>query len=121
MMGSMAKHMRVSQDRRSELLDDLRSNDPNVMRQIFRGYLQELGRDDAPATRLCEAAVSTWIVHAQKGDGALTHDERLTLDQCPTTTVTRPLLTGIDHWPRAATPEPPAARTAGAGSVRGDG
>jgi pimeloyl-ACP methyl ester carboxylesterase len=87
MMGSMAKHLRVPDARRAELLDDLRSNDPKTMRHIFRGYVAELGRDDAPATRLCDSRAPTWIVHAEKGDGGLTNDERDTLEHCATTSL----------------------------------
>jgi pimeloyl-ACP methyl ester carboxylesterase len=32
---------------------------------------------------LCQAGVPTWIVHAEKGDGGLTDDERRTLEACP--------------------------------------
>ena len=87
MMGSVTTHARVSEPRRAEILEDLRSNDPHAMRQIFRGYLDDLGSDDAPAARLCDAGVRAWVVHAEKGDGALTDVERRTLEACPTTTV----------------------------------
>jgi pimeloyl-ACP methyl ester carboxylesterase len=87
MMGSVTKNVRVPDARRAELLDDLRKNDPSVMRQVFHGYLQYLGRHDAPATRLCETGVPAWIVHAEKGDGGLTDDERRTLEACPNTRV----------------------------------
>jgi pimeloyl-ACP methyl ester carboxylesterase len=87
MMGSVTKNVRVSEARRAELLDDLRRNDPAVMRRLFRGYLQYLGRDDSPAARLCDAGVPAWIVHAEKGDGGLTDDERRTLDACPSISV----------------------------------
>ena len=87
MMGSMTKHVRVTDARRAELLADLRSNDPQVMRQLFRGYLQYLGRNDSPADRLCNAGVRTWVVHAEKGDGGLTDDERRTLEACANATV----------------------------------
>jgi len=86
-MGSLAKHLRVPDERRAELLEDLRSNDAKTMRQIFRNYLAELRRDDAPATRLCRSGAPIWLVHAEKGDGGLTSDERHTLEQCPTATL----------------------------------
>jgi hypothetical protein len=46
-----------------------------------------LGGHDSPAARLCDAGVPAWVVHAEKGDGGLTDDERRTLDACPNTTV----------------------------------
>ena len=86
-----AKHARVSPDRRAELIADLQKNDPAVMRQIFRGYLSYLGRHDAPAQRLCNAGVPAWVVHADKGDGGLTDQERSTLEACAhTKTITIP-------------------------------
>ena len=87
MMGSATKNVRVPEPRRAELLEDLRKNDPVVMRQLFRCYLQYLGRDDSPAARVCDAGVPTWVVHAEKGDGGLTDDERRTLEACPNTTL----------------------------------
>jgi pimeloyl-ACP methyl ester carboxylesterase len=87
MIPMAAKHARVPADRRAELLADLRKNDPAIMRQIFRGYLSYLGRHDAPAARLCQAGVPAWVVHADKGDGGLTDQERRTLEECPHSTV----------------------------------
>jgi pimeloyl-ACP methyl ester carboxylesterase len=83
MMGPMMKQSRLPDDRGAELLDDLRRNDPQVMRRLVHEYLRYLGRLDSPATRLCDAKVPTWIVHAEKGDGELTDGERSTLDACP--------------------------------------
>ena len=87
MMGSVTKNVRVPQARRAELLNDLRHNDPRVMRQLFRGYVQYLGRHDSPAARLSAAGVRAWVVHADKGDGGLTDDERCTLEASPNTSV----------------------------------
>jgi pimeloyl-ACP methyl ester carboxylesterase len=42
-----------------------------------------LHRHEHPAERLCRAGVPTWIVHAEKGDGGLTDDERRALEACP--------------------------------------
>jgi len=88
MVGMATKGARVSANRRTELLVDFRKNDPRIMRQIFRTYLEYLGRPDPPPTaRLCDAGVPAWVVHAEKGDGGLTEEERRTLEACPTTTV----------------------------------
>jgi hypothetical protein len=54
-----------------------------MMRQGFRAYLEYLGRYDSPAARLCDAGVPARVVHAEKGDGALTDEERRTLEACP--------------------------------------
>src|SRR5271165_3858557 len=85
--GMVTRLARVSADRRAELLADVRRNDPKLMRQIFRGYLGYLGRYDSPAARLCDAGVPAWVVHADKGDGRLTREERFTLKACPRTTL----------------------------------
>jgi pimeloyl-ACP methyl ester carboxylesterase len=87
LIGMATRLARVSPDRRTELLADFRRNDPRLMRQIFRGYMGYLGRYDSPAARLCDAGVPAWVVHAEKGDGDLTDDERRTLEACPRTTV----------------------------------
>jgi pimeloyl-ACP methyl ester carboxylesterase len=80
MMGSMSKQLRVSDIRRAEMRDDMRANEPKVMRAIVRKYLEYLARDDAPAKRLVDAGVPSWVVHTEKGDGGLTADERTTLE-----------------------------------------
>jgi hypothetical protein len=53
----------------------------------LREYVTWLHRQERPAERLCQAGVPTWIVHAEKGDGGLTEDERRTLTACPHTHV----------------------------------
>jgi len=80
---SMVKRIPVSAERQGELREDFRKNVPQQMRLGLREYMQWLGRQDRPAERLCRADVPTWIVHAEKGDGGLTDDERRTLEACP--------------------------------------
>ena len=84
---SMVKRIPVSADRQRELREDFGKNDPRHMRQGLREYLRWLHRDDRLAERMCQAHVPTWIVHAEKGDGGLTDDERRTLDACPSARV----------------------------------
>jgi pimeloyl-ACP methyl ester carboxylesterase len=87
MMGMATKQARLSDGRRAELLADFRKNDPRIMRQGLRAYLRYLDRHDSPAARLCDAGVPAWVVHAEKGDGGLTTQERSTLNACPRTTL----------------------------------
>src|SRR5207248_5699580 len=88
MIGMSSKQMQVPANRRAALLADFRKNDPRVMRQVFQAYLAYISRSDPPpATRLCNAGVPALVVHAEKGDGGLTDEERRTLEACPTTTV----------------------------------
>ena len=76
---------RVSDEHRSQMRADFRSNDPRVLRSGLRAYLEYLGRHGSPAERLCDAGVPTWVVHAEKGDGGLTDEERRALEACPGT------------------------------------
>ncbi len=80
---SMVKRIPVSAERQAELREDFRKNVPQHMRQGLREYVRWLQRHERPAERLCRAGVPTWIVHAEKGDGGLTVDERRTLEACP--------------------------------------
>ena len=80
---SMVKRVPASADRQAELREDFRKNVPRHMQRALREYMRWLGRGDRRAERLCEAGVATWIVHAEKGDGGLTDDERRTLEACP--------------------------------------
>jgi pimeloyl-ACP methyl ester carboxylesterase len=80
---SMVKRVPASAERQAELRDDFRKNVPGHVKQALDGYMRWLRRNDRPADRLCGAGVPAWIVHAEKGDGGLTDEERCTLDACP--------------------------------------
>lgn len=80
---SMVKRIPVSGERQAELRDDFGRNVPEHIRRGLNEYLRWLHHDDGRAERLCEAGVPTWVVHAEKGDGGLTDDERRTLEACP--------------------------------------
>jgi pimeloyl-ACP methyl ester carboxylesterase len=80
---SMVKRAPVSAERQRELREDFRKNVPQHTRQGLREYVRWLRRYERPAERLCGAGVSTWIMHAEKGDGGLTDTERRTLEACP--------------------------------------
>ncbi len=77
----------VSDERRSQMRAEFRRNDPHVLRHSLSSYLDYLGRYESPAERLCAADVPAWIVHADKGDGGLTDQERHTLEACPHTSL----------------------------------
>jgi pimeloyl-ACP methyl ester carboxylesterase len=87
MMALVVKQARLSDDRRGELLADFRKNDPRIMAEGLSAYLRYLRRAASPAARLCDAGVPAWVVHAEKGDGGLTRQERATLAACPHTTL----------------------------------
>jgi pimeloyl-ACP methyl ester carboxylesterase len=80
---SMVKRIPVSAERHDELREDFRKNVPQHNREGLHEYVRWLRRHEQPAERLCRAGVPAWIVHAEKGDGGLTDDERRTLEACP--------------------------------------
>jgi pimeloyl-ACP methyl ester carboxylesterase len=80
---SMVKRVPVSPERQNELREDFRRNVSQHTRYALREYVRWLPKYDDPAERLCRAAVSSWVVHAEKGDGGLTDHERHTLEGCP--------------------------------------
>jgi pimeloyl-ACP methyl ester carboxylesterase len=80
---SMVKHAAVPPERQAQLRADFAQNNTRDMRLGLQAYLVWLRRDDDPARRLCETNTPAWVVHAEKGDGALTQHERATLEACP--------------------------------------
>jgi pimeloyl-ACP methyl ester carboxylesterase len=80
---SMVKRIPVSDERKAELRADFRKNVPQHVTPALREYARYLHRHERPAERLCQADVPTWIVHAEKGDGGLTDEERRALEACP--------------------------------------
>ena len=82
-VASMVKRIPVSAERQSELGADFRANKSRDMRLGLRCYLRWLQRYDDRAERLCRAGAALWVVHAEKGDGGLTEQERRTLEACP--------------------------------------
>jgi pimeloyl-ACP methyl ester carboxylesterase len=80
---SMVKRIPVSSERQAELREDFRRNVPAHAQRALREYLRWLQQGEGRAKRLCDAGVPTWVVHAEKGDGGLTDEERRTLESCP--------------------------------------
>jgi pimeloyl-ACP methyl ester carboxylesterase len=80
---SMVKHAPVPPDRQEQLRADFARNNTRDLRLGLQASLRWLHRDDDPARRLCKAGVPAWVVHAEKGDGALTAHERSVLEACP--------------------------------------
>jgi pimeloyl-ACP methyl ester carboxylesterase len=80
---SMVKRIPASAERQEELRADFRKNVAADAQQSLREYLAWLGRGEGRAQRFCNAGVPAWVVHAEKGDGGLTDEERRTLEACP--------------------------------------
>ncbi len=81
-LASMAKHAPVPPERQAELQADFARNNTHDMLRGLQAYMHWLHRDDDRARRLCETDVPAWVVHAEKGDGALTQHERAVLEEC---------------------------------------
>jgi len=83
-VGSMVKGIPVPPERRAELVGDFRRTSTADMRLGLREYLKWLESGEDHAAMLCRSGVPAWVVHAEKGDGGLTDNERRTLDACST-------------------------------------
>jgi pimeloyl-ACP methyl ester carboxylesterase len=80
--GPMVKQAKVPPERQAQLKADFARNDSADLAKGLRAYVRWLAADDDRATRLCKAGLPTWVVHAEKGDGALTPRERSVLEAC---------------------------------------
>src|SRR6516225_8369847 len=85
--GSMIKRTELPAERKRKLQEDFHKNVPQDAMRALSAYVSWLHRLERPAERLCRAGVPSWIVHAEKGDGGLTDEERRTLEACPQTHV----------------------------------
>jgi hypothetical protein len=77
------KHAAIPPEGKAQLQTDFARNDTHDMLRELQAYLRWLHRDDDRAQRFCDADVPAWVVHAEKGDGALTQHERAVLEACP--------------------------------------
>ena len=84
MLGPMLRQSRIPAQRQAELLAEFKRNQPIELRKLIRAYLRDLGREPMIGDRLRALDVPVWIVHADKGDGRLTTQERRSLEDCPT-------------------------------------
>jgi len=80
---SMVKRTELPAERRRELQEDFGKCVAHDEMLGLREYVGWLHRHERRAERLCRTGVPTWVVHAEKGDGGLTEDERSTLEACP--------------------------------------
>jgi pimeloyl-ACP methyl ester carboxylesterase len=94
-IGSMLKDG-VPAHRQAALAAELRKNDPRLVRQHVRQYLNYLDRHGCVARRLCESGARAWVVYGEKDEVGITDEERAILDACPT--VTLQTLAGAGHF-----------------------
>jgi pimeloyl-ACP methyl ester carboxylesterase len=81
-IGAAVKGGPLPPQRLEELVVELRGNDPRFVRRGLHAYLQYLDRYGSVAARLCQAGVSAWVVHGERGDGGVTAEERRILTAC---------------------------------------
>lgn len=72
----------IPPERRAELITDFQRNDTHDMRLGLLAYADWLHHDEGRVQRFCETGVPAWFLHAEKGDGALTDQERAALETC---------------------------------------
>jgi pimeloyl-ACP methyl ester carboxylesterase len=87
MFGPMLKQSTIPAERQAELLAEFKRNQPKELRRLMRAYLRDLGREPLIGDRLRALEAPVWIVHADKGDGRLTTQERRSLEECPNVSV----------------------------------
>jgi pimeloyl-ACP methyl ester carboxylesterase len=87
MFGPMLKQSAIPAHRQVELLAEFKRNQPRSMRTFIHSYLRELRREPLIGDRVRALEAPVWIVHADKGDGCLTPQERRSLEECQNVTV----------------------------------
>ena len=87
MFGPMLKQSTLPAQRQAELLAEFKRNRPDALRKLIRAYLRDLRREPLIGERLRALDAPVWIVHADKGDGQLTSQERDSLEKCPSVTI----------------------------------
>jgi pimeloyl-ACP methyl ester carboxylesterase len=87
MFGPMLRQSAIPAERQAELLAEFKRNQPKELRKLIHAYLHDLRREPLIGDRLRALDVPVWIVHADKGDGRLTTQERRSLEECPNVSV----------------------------------
>ena len=87
LMPLMARSAKTTEPHRRELIEDFKQNSARPAVAVCGAYLDYIGSDRDFAAELASSGNPTWVVHAEKGDGDLTDDERQTLDAAPNVTL----------------------------------
>ena len=87
LMPLMAKSAKTTEAHKRELLEDVKLNTARDAVRVCSEYLDYIAADRDPAAELAASGQRAWVVHAEKGDGGLTDDERATLEAAPNVTV----------------------------------
>jgi pimeloyl-ACP methyl ester carboxylesterase len=78
----MVKKSGLPAARQAELVADFEKNTTRDMRLGLLAYAAWLAVDVDRARQFCDTGVPAWFLHAEKGDGDLTDQERATLEAC---------------------------------------
>jgi hypothetical protein len=87
LMPLMVRSTKTTEVHRQELLQDIKMNTARDAVRVSSEYLDYIAADRDPAAELAASGHPAWVVHAEKGDGGLTDDERATLEAAPSVTL----------------------------------
>ena len=87
LMPLMAKTAKTPALHKKELIEDFKQNRASDSVLTCGEYLDYIAEDRDFAAQLAASANPVWVVHAEKGDGGLTHAERATLEAAPHVTL----------------------------------
>jgi len=76
----MARVAHTPQPHKRELAEDLKQNRARAAVRLSGEYLDYIAADRSYADEIVASGSKVWVVHAEKGDGGLTDDERATLE-----------------------------------------
>ena len=79
----MARSAKTTELHKRELLEDLKANRARDAVRLSATYLDYIAAGHDAAAQLARSGVPAWVVHADKGDGGLTAQERATLEAAP--------------------------------------
>jgi pimeloyl-ACP methyl ester carboxylesterase len=83
----MIRFAKIREPHKRELIEDLRQNRARDALPVCAQYLDYIAADRDYAAELAATGQPVWVVHAEKGDGALTDPERATLQAAANVTL----------------------------------
>jgi hypothetical protein len=87
LMPLMVRSAKTTEVHKQDLLEDIKMNTARDAVRVCSEYLDYIAADRDPAADLAASGHAAWVVHAEKGDGGLTDDERATLEAAPNVTL----------------------------------
>ena len=87
LMPLIARSAKTTEQHKKELIEDFKQNRAREAVPACVAYLDYIAADRDFAAELAACGSPVWVVHAEKGDGGLTHAERATLQAAPNVTL----------------------------------